>query len=204
VNYTQFPSTGPGESGISPSQVVLTSAPAVTTNPTGKTINAGQNTTFTAAASGEPAPLVQWQVNTGSGFTNISNGGVYSGATADTLNVVGATAGMNGGAYRAVFTSFVGTAATTAATLTVNSTTPPSLAGLPVVNGSSTVINIVSATGNGTTATITTDGTPHGFWVGELVTLTGVTLLGIGTARRRHGHGIAGWSAAVDGRQHRV
>ncbi len=52
---------------------------------------------------------------------------------------------------------------------------PPSLAGLPVVNGSSAVINIVSATGNGTTATITTDGTPHGFWVGELVTLKGVT-----------------------------
>jgi hypothetical protein len=51
----------------------------------------------------------------------------------------------------------------------------PSLAGLPVVNGSSAVLNIVSATGNGTTATITTDGTPHGFWVGELVTLTGVT-----------------------------
>jgi hypothetical protein len=43
------------------------------------------------------------------------------------------------------------------------------------VNGSSAVINIVSATGDGTTATITTDGTPHGFWVGELVTLTGVT-----------------------------
>ncbi len=51
----------------------------------------------------------------------------------------------------------------------------PSLSGLPVVNGSSAVINIVSASGNGTTATITTDGTPHGFWVGELVTLTGAT-----------------------------
>ena len=37
------------------------------------------------------------------------------------------------------------------------------------------MINIVSATGNGTTATITTDGTPHGFWVGELVTLTGTS-----------------------------
>ncbi len=51
---------------------------------------------------------------------------------------------------------------------------PPSLSGLPVVNGTSAVINIVSATGNGTTATITT-GTPHGFWVGELVKLTGTT-----------------------------
>ncbi len=60
----------------------------------------------------------------------------------------------------------------------------PSLAGLPVVNGSTAVINIVSATGNGATATISTDGTPHGFWVGELVTLTGVTPGGA--------HGLAG------------
>ncbi len=57
--------------------------------------------------------------------------------------------------------------------LTVSQTA--ALSGLPVVNGSSAVINIVSATGNGSTATITTDGTPHGFWVGELVTLTGTT-----------------------------
>ncbi len=54
-----------------------------------------------------------------------------------------------------------------------NIAAPPILAGLPGVNGSSAVINVVSVTGNGTTATITTDGTPHGFWVGELVTLTG-------------------------------
>ncbi len=48
------------------------------------------------------------------------------------------------------------------------------------VNGSFATMNIVSATGNGTTATITTDGTAHGFWVGELVTLTGVTPGGAG------------------------
>ncbi len=52
--------------------------------------------------------------------------------------------------------------------------TPPALAGLPVVNGNNAVINIVSATGNGTTATITTSA-PHGFWIGELVKLTGAS-----------------------------
>ncbi len=51
---------------------------------------------------------------------------------------------------------------------------PPSLAGLPVVNASSAAFNIVSATANGATATITTS-MPHGFWVGELVTLTGTS-----------------------------
>ncbi len=54
---------------------------------------------------------------------------------------------------------------------------PPALSGLPAVNGSNAVINIVSASGNGSTATITTDpdASGHGFWVGELVTLKGTT-----------------------------
>ncbi len=50
----------------------------------------------------------------------------------------------------------------------------PALGGLPVVNGSAAARTVLSATGNGATATITT-ATPHGFWVGELVTLTGTT-----------------------------
>ncbi len=180
VSSSEFPntgtdSTGQTTSGISPVTLIFSSAPVVTTNPTSSTINVGQPTSFTAAGNGVPAVTVQWQVNTGSGFTNLSDGGVYSGSATTTLTITGATAGMSGYTYRAVFTNFVGSTATTAATLTVNSTQPPALAGLPVVNGSNAVINIVSATGNGTTATITTDGTAHGFWVGELVTLTGTT-----------------------------
>ncbi len=54
-------------------------------------------------------------------------------------------------------------------------TPDPKLLGPPAVNGSGTAISIVSASGNGTTATITTNGTPSGFWPGELVTLSGVT-----------------------------
>ncbi len=67
------------------------------------------------------------------------------------------------------------TASTTATVVLVNQ--PPALAGLPIVNGSTAVFNIVSAIGNGATATITTDpdGSGHGFWVGELVTLTGTS-----------------------------
>ena len=95
----------------------------MTTNPTSATTDAGLATvvTFTAAASGTPTPTVKWQVSTGSGFTDLSNGGVYSGVTTSTLTVTGATLAMNGYQYRAVFTN--GTApdaTTTAATLTVN------------------------------------------------------------------------------------
>ncbi len=177
VSSSQFPDTMPANpgvySGISPGQLLVSAAPVVTSSPASQDIDTGTSTTFTASASGSPSPSVQWQVNTGSGgFTNISNNSIYSGATTVTLTITGATAAMSGYQYQAVFTNFAGSATTLAATLTV--TPPPSLAGLPVINGNSAVINIVSATGDGTTATITTDGAPHGFWVGELVTLTGV------------------------------
>ncbi len=153
----------------------------VTLQPVSQTINAGQDLTFTAATS-NPSGMdtVQWQVNTGSGFTNLTDGGVYSGSATTTLTITGATAAMSGDQYEAVFTNSAGSLTTTVATLTVNApvsslVSAPALAGLPLVNGSSAVINVVSASGNGTTATITTDGTPHGFWVGELVTLTGTS-----------------------------
>ncbi len=246
---------------------------SITTQPSNQSIDAGQNVSFTAGTSNPSGTdTVHWQVNTGSGFTNLSDGGVYSGSSTTTLTITGATAAMSGYQYEAVFTNSAGSLTSSAATLTVNVVTttsitpnpagplrpnepttfmatvtgspsvgtvtfyagpgltneigspvsvlggaataapdtglaagsytitavysggtgfvgsqgtlsitvdaPPTLAGLPVVNGSNAATNIVSATGNGTTATITTDPGapgPHGFWVGELVTLTGVT-----------------------------
>ena len=90
-------------------------APVVTTNPINQAVNAGQSVSFTAAASGTPTPTVQWQVSTngGSSFTPIS------GATSTTYTFT-ATAAQSGYRYRAVFTNVVGPAATTAATLSVN------------------------------------------------------------------------------------
>jgi hypothetical protein len=73
-------------------------APVITSNPPNRSICVNGNTTFTSSATG--ATAYQWQVNTGSGFTNITNGGVYSNATTSTLNITGATAGMNGYQYR--------------------------------------------------------------------------------------------------------
>lgn len=42
-------------------------SPVVTIQPISQTVNAGQTATFNAAASGTPAPAVQWQVSTGGG-----------------------------------------------------------------------------------------------------------------------------------------
>jgi hypothetical protein len=90
----------------------------VTSNPTNQTVTAGQTATFTATATGTPTPTVQWQLstNSGSSWSNIS------GATSTTYSFTAAST-QNGNEFRAVFTNSVGSATTTAATLTVNTTT---------------------------------------------------------------------------------
>ncbi|HBB86211.1 MAG TPA: hypothetical protein DC047_01185, partial [Blastocatellia bacterium] len=101
---------------------VACTAPAVTTNPSAVSITYGGDAIFTAAASGNPTPTVQWQADTGSGFSNLSDGGNVSGSTTTTLTITRPTVSQSGTQYRAVFTNTcVGpqTATTTAATLTV-------------------------------------------------------------------------------------
>ena len=94
---------------------VTSIAPAITANPANQTVNAGTTASFTAGASGAPAPTVQWQLSTDGGvtFNNIA------GATATTLSFT-AQLSDTGSRYRAVFTNSVSTATTTNATLTVN------------------------------------------------------------------------------------
>jgi hypothetical protein len=88
-------------------------APTVTTQPTSQTVTSGGTVTFNAAASGNPTPTVKWQVNTGSGWADIS------GATGATYSFT-AGAADHGAQYRAVFTNGIGSDATTnAVTLTV-------------------------------------------------------------------------------------
>jgi hypothetical protein len=89
-------------------------APKVTTQPVNQTVAVGATVTFSAAASGEPAPSVQWQVSTNSGFTWTA----IPSATSTTLTFT-ATAAENGARYRAVFKNGGGTATTRAATLKV-------------------------------------------------------------------------------------
>ncbi len=91
-------------------------APAITLNPVNTTVPAGTSATFTAAATGNPAPTVQWMVSTngGTSFTAVA------GATSTTLTITITAAAQNGNEYEAVFTNLVSSATTTAATLTVD------------------------------------------------------------------------------------
>jgi hypothetical protein len=61
----------------------------------------GSAISFTVASS---TGSMQWQVNTGSGFTNISNGPLYSGVNTSTLLITNAQSNMYGFKYRCVFT----------------------------------------------------------------------------------------------------
>uniref|UniRef100_UPI002930B795 Ig-like domain-containing protein n=1 Tax=Pedobacter nyackensis TaxID=475255 RepID=UPI002930B795 len=95
------------------------SAPVPTiiiTQPANSTTCIGTNATFTVVALN--ATGYQWQVNQGSGYLNIANGGRYSGANTATLNITGATANMSTYTYRCLVMGDI-PAASTPATLTV-------------------------------------------------------------------------------------
>jgi len=87
--------------------ITFTDPPAVCfpINLTGQPANAitcaGSNASFTVAATPNGISY-NWQVNTGSGFVYLTNGGVYSGVTTATLNITGATLAMNGYQYRCI------------------------------------------------------------------------------------------------------
>ncbi len=94
-------------------------APVVTLSPSNQSASAGAMVSFTAEASGNPVPTVQWQ-------TGPLRGTWYSipGATGTTFSFA-VTASDNGRQYRAVFTNPSGAATTAAATLTVTGASVP-------------------------------------------------------------------------------
>lgn len=81
------------------------SIPTFTVQPSNEVICQGQNVTFTVNAG---AISYQWQIDDGSNpgiFVNVSNGGVYSGATTASLTVTGAPASLDNAKYRCVVTN---------------------------------------------------------------------------------------------------
>ncbi len=96
--------------------VALKVPPAVSSNPSSQTVTAGQTATFTALASGTPAPKVQWQVSSDGGKT----WSAIPGATSTTLTLSKVKRTQNGGKYRALFTNSGGQVYSSVATLLVN------------------------------------------------------------------------------------
>ena len=131
--------------------------PAVTTQPTGTTVTAGQTATFTVAGTGNPSPLVQWEVSSDGGVTFTP----IVGANATTLSVV-TTASEDQDQYEAVLTNSIGSATSSPATLSVQ--TPPVVTGQPtgaVVDTGQTASFTAAASGNPTPTVqwqVSTDG----------------------------------------------
>ncbi len=90
-------------------------APAVTKQPVSQTVEEGQTATFTAAASGNPTPTVQWEASTNGG----TSWSPIPGATATTLTISPALTSESGDEVRATFKNVRGEATSKAATLTV-------------------------------------------------------------------------------------
>lgn len=86
----------------------ITSAPAIMTHPASQTINAGASVTFSASASGTPAPTFQWT----------KDGAPLAGATQSQL-VIAAVLPADAGNYAVVATNSSGTATSNVAQLGV-------------------------------------------------------------------------------------
>jgi hypothetical protein len=95
----------------------------IDSQPADASVTAPAAAQFVVAATTTPAGgtlTFQWQEDQGSGFANLSDGGVYSGATTNTLDISDST-GLNGYQYRLAIsaTGASAQALSDAATLTV-------------------------------------------------------------------------------------
>ena len=163
-------------------------APAVTAQPANTSVAAGATATFTAAATGTPAPTVQWQVSTngGTSFTAVA------GATSATLSFV-TTAAQTGGLYEAVFTNSVGSATSTAATLTVTSA--------PVITTNPTNVTVTAGANAVFTAAATGSPTPTVQW--QVSTNGGTTFANLAGATSAT-LTITAATAAMNGNQYKA
>lgn len=121
----------------------------ITASPVNGNVNQGGNVSFSVSTSGD-VESCQWQVETedGSGFEDISDGGVYNGVATASLQITGATESMNNYKYRAYITGVLGDIIiSNPATLTVN--TPPNIISQPdnvtVDQGSHTSFSVIVA-----------------------------------------------------------
>lgn len=126
----------------------------VTSSPSSTTVTSGQSASFSAAATGSPAPTVQWQVSTDGGTTFTDLPGANSTTLTFTVSM-----SQNGFLYRAVFTNASGSVMSGAATLTVNTaavTTAITSSKNPTVFGQAvTFLTTVNATTGTPTGNVT-------------------------------------------------
>lgn len=139
--------------GVSNAALLTVNAlPTITANPQNVTICSGSNTSFSVTAAGTGISY-QWQQSSGGcagTWINVSNGGVYTGATTAVLTISAAPASMNGLSYRCIISGTCAPQAiSSCATLTVIS--PVTITSQPV--------NTEVCSGSNTSFTVAGSGT---------------------------------------------
>jgi len=128
--------------------VTITTAPSITSQPANQTVTTQQTATFSVTASGAGLTYA-WEEFNGSTWSNIANGGVYSGATTATLTITNPPVSMSGNQYRCVVVGACAPNATSNAanlTVTLNYCSPTFTSGVePISNVQFNTINNTSA-----------------------------------------------------------
>jgi hypothetical protein len=96
--------------------VVAAGSPEITSQPSNSQAEVDQTATFTLTATGTPSPTYQWQVNTGSGWNNVSTG---TGGTTDSYTTAALQAGDDGNQYRCIVSNAGGSVTSNVVTLTM-------------------------------------------------------------------------------------
>jgi len=135
---------------------IQTCIPATfSTQPASTSVLCGGNTTFSVTAAGS-IPAYGWQFRTSASapWQDITNSGVYSGASTNTLTITGTTSAMNGYQYRALLTGACAALDySQPATLTVTPPTPVvSPASASICNGSIQMLTLTNSVSAPTTA----------------------------------------------------
>ena len=122
VNSAGTSASSPGARGA----IAVPSPPMFFTQPSSQSALIGAQLLFTAAATGVPAPVYQWQMSSDAGmsWTNVSNTAPYSGVTTQTLVVSNAPAALNGLLYRSLATNGSGSTASQPAGATLTTYVP--------------------------------------------------------------------------------
>jgi Domain of unknown function (DUF4091)/Immunoglobulin domain/Immunoglobulin I-set domain len=154
-------------------------APSITTQPASQTVTAGQTASFSVAATGTAPLSYQWQ----------RNGVAIGGATSSGYTTPATAGSDNGAQFTVAVSNTAGSVTSNAATLTVNSVTPPSFSAwvAPSLNrvgptdaaGTTSSISLSSARGETVDSQVVVQGPSSGL---SNVNLTASALTGPGGA----------------------
>lgn len=96
---------------------------AISQQPVNVTICNSGNAAFTIVAANVTS--YQWQLNTGTGWTNLTDNGTYAGTGTNSLSVTGVSTGMNNYQYRCLVNNICGPVYSATGILVVNTPVPP-------------------------------------------------------------------------------